>query len=150
MCGSLRATSKARMGFLTPVTLAIQPTTSRPSSVMPRFANAWLRSVTSNALTPGGMFTYWALVPIPFSANSSPTRLPTVTSVVVFFARYLSIKVMILVLKPENSGSSNKWPWKVWTTGICCLRALVIKPALKVWEWIMSGLNSLIIVCNCL
>ena len=57
--GNASATSNARIGFLTPVTRAIQPTSGVPSSSRPRLVSAACLGVTSTGTTPGGMFTNW-------------------------------------------------------------------------------------------
>ena len=93
----------------------------------------------------------WFGWPILFSSNSSATFWPTVISLSVFLASARSILMIADFFSPENSGSSSKWPWKVWTNLISLPADLrtwfflkrAIDPALKVWVWIMSGFVSL-------
>ena len=92
----------------------------------------------------------WLLWPMLLSNSSSATFWPTVITLSVFAASFFSIAMMADFLMPENSGSSSRWPWKVWTNAIFlpaafskdARRARAIRPALKVWEWMMSGLIS--------
>ena len=106
--GIARATSSARIGFLTPVTRAIQPMIGWPLSVNPQFFNASVRSVIFSATTPGAMLMYCPLAPMWCCSNSWPTISPTVTNLADFFASIFSIAIITFDFNPENSGSSKR------------------------------------------